>query len=210
MWTDDDVPLLDEARALLGPRPLAQRLASAEEIRTYGHIVVDEAQDLSPMQLRMLTRRSLNGSMTVVGDIAQAPARRRRTAGTRCSRTCPIAARSRAELTVGYRIPAPNMALAARVLRGRRARPSAAAIGSRRRRSPPLIRRAAPDELGGEVAVDGRDELDDVGDGNVAVIVPGSLVDAVARRARRPPASDGRAHAPRPRRSRSRSSRSVW
>ena len=43
-----------------------------DEVRTYGHIVVDEAQDLSPMQLRMLERRSLNGSMTVVGDIAQA------------------------------------------------------------------------------------------------------------------------------------------
>jgi superfamily I DNA/RNA helicase len=41
-------------------------------MRTYGHIVVDEVQDLSPMQLRMLSRRSLNGSMTVVGDIAQA------------------------------------------------------------------------------------------------------------------------------------------
>ena len=41
-------------------------------IRSYGHIVVDEVQDLSPMQLRMLARRSLSGSMTVVGDIAQA------------------------------------------------------------------------------------------------------------------------------------------
>ena len=43
-----------------------------EEIRTYGHIVIDEVQDLTPMQLRMASRRSLNGSMTVVGDIAQA------------------------------------------------------------------------------------------------------------------------------------------
>ena len=41
------------------------------EVRTYGHIVVDEAQDLSPMALRVLGRRSLNGSMTIVGDIAQ-------------------------------------------------------------------------------------------------------------------------------------------
>ena len=45
--------------------------ASAEP-RTYGHIVVDEAQDLSPMQLRMVGRRSLSGSVTVVGDIGQA------------------------------------------------------------------------------------------------------------------------------------------
>src|SRR5581483_6875882 len=71
--TNDDVPLLDEARALLGPRPRRRaRPAEDDEVRTYGHIVVDEAQDLSPMQLRMLARRSLNGSMTVVGDIAQA------------------------------------------------------------------------------------------------------------------------------------------
>ena len=45
---------------------------STDEVRSFGHIVVDEAQDLSPMQLRMLARRSLSGSMTVVGDIAQA------------------------------------------------------------------------------------------------------------------------------------------
>ena len=45
---------------------------SDDEIRSFGHIVVDEVQDLSPMQLRMLARRSLSGSMTVVGDIAQA------------------------------------------------------------------------------------------------------------------------------------------
>ena len=46
--------------------------AEEEDIRTYGHIVIDEVQDLTPMQLRMASRRSLNGSMTVVGDIAQA------------------------------------------------------------------------------------------------------------------------------------------
>ena len=58
VWTAHDVPLLDEARSVLGPRP---RHKSEDEIRTYGHIVVDEAQDLSPMQLRMLKRRSLTG-----------------------------------------------------------------------------------------------------------------------------------------------------
>jgi hypothetical protein len=69
VFTHDDVPLLDEALELLGPRP---KHKDVDSVRTYGHIVVDEAQDLSPMELRMLDRRSLNGSMTIVGDIAQA------------------------------------------------------------------------------------------------------------------------------------------
>jgi hypothetical protein len=57
----DDVPLLDSADALLnGVRA------------TYEHIVVDEAQDLSPLQLESIRRRSRTGSMTVLGDLAQA------------------------------------------------------------------------------------------------------------------------------------------
>jgi len=69
VWAFNDAPLLDEARAHLGARP---KRKDVDEVRTYGHIVIDEAQDLAPMALRMVSRRSLNGSMTVVGDIAQA------------------------------------------------------------------------------------------------------------------------------------------
>ena len=68
-WSLADVALLDEARALIGYRPGHRE---EDAVSTYGHIVVDEAQDLSPMQLRMIARRSLSGSLTVVGDIAQA------------------------------------------------------------------------------------------------------------------------------------------
>ena len=57
--TAADIPLLDEADAIINGM-----------LMRYQHIVVDEAQDLSPMRLRALARRS-NGSMTVVGDIAQ-------------------------------------------------------------------------------------------------------------------------------------------
>ena len=72
-WTDADVALLDEARDVLGPSPTRNgKTDGVDEIRTFGHIVIDEVQDLTPMQLRMATRRSLNGSMTIVGDIAQA------------------------------------------------------------------------------------------------------------------------------------------
>src|SRR3546814_3621753 len=57
-WTVDDVPLLDEARSQLGPKPRRRRNGERadDEVRTYGHIVVDEAQDLSPMQLRKIGR----------------------------------------------------------------------------------------------------------------------------------------------------------
>ena len=54
-WSVADLPLIDEARVLLGP----VTSGGEDEPRSYGHIVVDEAQDLSPMQLRMVSRRSL-------------------------------------------------------------------------------------------------------------------------------------------------------
>jgi DNA helicase IV len=60
-WSDGDVALLDEAHALVGqPAP------------TFGHVVVDEAQDLTPMQLRMVGRRAREGALTILGDVAQA------------------------------------------------------------------------------------------------------------------------------------------
>jgi hypothetical protein len=49
-----------------------RRDATIPELRTFGHVVVDEAQDLSPMQWRMLARRCPTGSMTIVGDFGQA------------------------------------------------------------------------------------------------------------------------------------------
>src|SRR6201997_442388 len=60
-WSDQDVALLDEARTLLSGAP-----------RSYGHVIVDEAQDLSPMQLLAISRRAVDGSLTILGDVAQA------------------------------------------------------------------------------------------------------------------------------------------
>lgn len=70
-WTPSDVALLDEAASLLGSVD-GPADPEHDDVTSYGHILVDEVQDLSPMQLRMLTRRSLHGSMTIVGDLAQA------------------------------------------------------------------------------------------------------------------------------------------
>jgi DNA helicase IV len=110
-WTLADIALLDEARARLGSA------RKEGELRTYGHIVVDEAQDLSPMQLRMIARRSLSGSMTVVGDLAQAT-------GTWAAARWDDVVRHldpkrgwhRVALSVNYRTPSEIMAVADRVL----------------------------------------------------------------------------------------------
>jgi DNA helicase IV len=112
-WTPADAALVDEARHLLGPR----NGNGDDGVRKYGHIVVDEVQDLSPMQLRMLTRRSLSGSMTVVGDIAQATAPWAPRSWTDITDHLPRRRPARSvELTVSYRTPAEVLAVAGRVL----------------------------------------------------------------------------------------------
>lgn len=177
VWTHDDVPLLDEARALLGPKPRKVKRED-DEIRTYGHIVVDEAQDLSPMQLSMISRRSLNGSMTVVGDIAQSTGAWAHASWDEILSLLPDRRPARREqLTVGYRIPAPNMDLAARVL-ARSAPDLRPPRSVRQDGRPPVFRRVdEPEELGQTIAQAVRDEIAAVGSGNVAVICPASRVD---------------------------------
>jgi DNA helicase IV len=181
VWTHDDVPLLDEARALLGPR--RRRRTNGEdpdEIRTYGHIVVDEAQDLSPMQLRMLERRSLNGSMTVVGDIAQATGVWAHKDWDEILEHLPRKRPGqRAELTIGYRIPGPSMDLAAKVLR--EAAPALRPPDSvRQEGDEPRVVSAPADELAARVVGVAVEERDAVDPGSVAVIAPSTLVDDVA------------------------------
>ena len=91
--------------------------ASEDDVRAFGHIVVDEVQDLSPMQLRMLARRSLSGSMTVVGDIAQATGPWAPAGWDDITRhLSPQRPPRLVELTVSYRTPAEVVALAAQVL----------------------------------------------------------------------------------------------
>ncbi|MFD0473738.1 HelD family protein [Nonomuraea thailandensis] len=58
-WSAADLVLLDELGSLI------------ERPRGYGHVIVDEAQDLSPMECRAVARRSEHGSLTVLGDLAQ-------------------------------------------------------------------------------------------------------------------------------------------
>ena len=176
IWRFQDAPLLDEARALLGYRPGKR---NADSVRTFGHICIDEAQDLSPMELRTIARRSLNGSMTIVGDIAQATGAWANSDWDAVISAFPEKRETRhRELTIGYRIPGPAMALANKVL-------PHAAPGLR---PPQPVREdgAAPQILRIASLVDElvpivRAELGEVVEGNVAVVVPDSLVAEVHR-----------------------------
>ena len=181
VWTVDDVPLLDEARALLGPKPRVKRPGQPDdEARTYGHIVVDEAQDLSPMQLRMLTRRSLNGSMTVVGDIAQSTGAWAHADWSEVLEQLPDRRPARrTELTIGYRLPGPNMALATKVLA--LAAPDLTPPSSvRQEGDEPRFVEAPAGAIAASVVEQALVERQAVDPGSVAVIVPDSLVGAVA------------------------------
>jgi DNA helicase IV len=181
-WTVDDVPLLDEAKSLLGPKPKRRSNGSNghdDDVRTYGHIVVDEAQDLSPMQLRMLTRRSLNGSMTIVGDIAQSTGAWAHADWHEVLDHLPDRRpHRRAELTIGYRLPGPNMVLAAKVLA--LAAPGITPPSSvRQNGDEPRFIQASPGGLGQAALEQALVERDAVDPGSVAVIVPDSLLGTV-------------------------------
>lgn len=97
-------------------RSLAER-AAADREWIYGHIVVDEAQELSPMDWRVLMRRCPSKSMTVVGDLAQ----RQSSAGARRWSDVfddYVAQRwTHRRITVNYRTPAEIMDTAGRLLR---------------------------------------------------------------------------------------------
>jgi DNA helicase IV len=178
-WTTADAALLDDAREVLGPRPGRDgKTDDADEIRTYGHIVIDEVQDLTPMQLRMATRRSLNGSMTVVGDIAQATGPLAPSSWDDVVGHLPDRRPSRViGLSVGYRIPAQIMELANRVMEaatpGLRA-PTSVRVGA----AGPEIH-AVDDVLAGVVdAV--RAMTGELPNGSVAVVCPDRLADGVS------------------------------
>jgi hypothetical protein len=148
--------------------------------RTFGHVVVDEAQELSPMAWRMLARRCPRGSMTIVGDLGQAasphaPARWEDLEQHLPARKVPQVR----QLTVNYRTPAEIMDLASHVL----AATAPDLTPPRSVRSTgvaPEIRAAASGNLVHEVAAT-VSSLDESVRGNLAVIAPVVLVDDIGQ-----------------------------
>ena len=104
VWSLADAFLVDEAVGLL------------KRGKTYGHVVVDEAQDLSAMQCRSIARRCPTGSATVLGDLAQATAPAAVGDWRRTLSWMGQPAATLVPLTRGYRVPAQVLDFANRLL----------------------------------------------------------------------------------------------
>ncbi|OAI38794.1 hypothetical protein AYO39_03475, partial [Actinobacteria bacterium SCGC AG-212-D09] len=105
-WTAADIPLLDEADVLI------RGITSS-----FGYVIVDESQDLSPMQIRMVLRRSGQGWATFVGDIAQATSPSRFGSWEELLQAAELETEPAiAELAISYRVPRQIMDLAAGLL----------------------------------------------------------------------------------------------
>ncbi|MDT9689324.1 AAA family ATPase [Streptomyces sp. P9(2023)] len=149
-------------------RERAERLAA--ERTEYAHVIVDEAQDLTPMQWRMVGRRGRTATWTVVGDPAQSSWSSPDEAAEARDEALGSRPRRRFELTVNYRNPAEIAQLAAKVLAlampGKESPRAVRSTGV----EPRFVAVAAKDDLAGTVRAEARRLLERV-DGTVGVVV---------------------------------------
>jgi len=163
-WSDGDVALLDEARTALVEPPHA-----------YGHVIVDEAQDLTPMQLRMVARRARDGAVTALGDIAQATGPVRYSTWVEVLPHLPRGDEANVEeLRHAYRVPREIMDLALPLLE-HIAPDVAPPIAYRTGTAPPEVRRVEESRL----LVEALRAAAGAPDGLTAVIVPERLAGSV-------------------------------
>jgi DNA helicase IV len=167
MLSAEDIARLHETS---GPAGQTADRAAADREWTYGHVIVDEAQELSPMAWRAIFRRCPTRSMTVVGDVAQTSD----AAGSSdWAKALNPHARDRwrlAELTVNYRAPGEVMDLAGPVLAA--IQPGAALPESVRRTGakPWVVTAPGPETLADTVAHTVADTAVDMRAGQLAVI----------------------------------------
>ncbi|WP_315276325.1 UvrD-helicase domain-containing protein [Kocuria carniphila] len=160
-------------------RMTAAEAAAADRTWAYGHVVVDEAQELSAMQWRTLMRRCPMKAFTVVGDIAQAGNAAAATTWDGALEPFVGDRFSLEELTVNYRTPQPIADAAVRVARAAGLRvsdPRAVRDGE----APVLINVADQEEVAEAVIEQLRSELDLVEGGLIGVVCPGDSIAAVA------------------------------
>ncbi|HEY3558734.1 MAG TPA: AAA family ATPase [Kribbella sp.] len=160
-WSVADATLIDEIADLVDRTP------------SLGHVVLDEAQDLSAMQLRAVGRRCSTGSMTVLGDIAQGTTPWATPSWDEALKHLGKTSAHTEELTAGFRVPGQVIEYAARLL------PTIAP----HLKPPTAVRRArgeltisrVPDSLA--AAVDAVREVSER-PGSIGLIVPDALVPA--------------------------------
>lgn len=153
-------------------------LAARDRTWKFGHVIIDEAQELSPMAWRMLFRRNPNRSMTIVGDLAQQSSNWARSSW---GDILDHYAKDRwrvAELTVNYRNPSEIMELANKVLAA--VAPSV---------TPPVSIRSTGEHprwvhvqhgtVDDAVVEAVRHEIDELDDGRLAVIAPTGFVSSL-------------------------------
>ncbi|GAB1820921.1 HelD family protein [Herbidospora sp. RD11066] len=160
-WSGADGALLDELADLMDRTP------------SHGHLVVDEAQDLSEMQLRALGRRCRNGSATILGDLAQGTTPWSARSWTAVLTHLGFAEGLVTELTLGFRVPREVLDYAARLLPG--IAPELAAPRSLRPGAGSLRLVETSDVLAGV-----RGAVSAAGEGSVGVIVRDADAEAFA------------------------------
>jgi DNA helicase IV len=171
-----DAERLAERQAEIDTRSTAER-AAADRTWTFGHVVVDEAQELSAMAWRTVLRRVPTRSMTVVGDVAQTGSAAGATSWADTLRPHLGDAWRLEELTINYRTPAEIMAVAADVLAATGAG-TAAPRSVRSTGEAPTAERVAEAELPARVARTAARLA--AGEGTLAVLVPPSRLAEVS------------------------------
>ncbi|HSP37276.1 MAG TPA: ATP-binding domain-containing protein, partial [Frankiaceae bacterium] len=166
-----DAGLLAERFRDTGPELTVAERAAGDRDWTFGHVIVDEAQELSPMTWRLLMRRCPSRSFTIVGDVAQTGAAEGASSWAEVLDPF-VAGRWRTEeLRVNYRTPAEIMDVAADVLRAvdpALSPPTSVREGD----TPPRAVRVGAGRLAEALPGLVHAEADAVGDGTVAVLLP--------------------------------------
>lgn len=159
--TPTDVALLDEAHWLIDPG-----------FRRFGHVVVDEAQNLTPMELRMVVRRARSQSLTILGDLAQRTADAGVSSWERVLNEAGVDTYDVSELAVSYRVPNEFLAIAATLLPPGAPSPQ----GVRDAPFPPVALHT--DDLGAAAASEAT-RLAEAVQGSVGIVAPHEHMDAV-------------------------------
>ena len=163
-WSLADVVLIDETADLVNRTP------------SLGHVILDEAQDLSPMQLRAVGRRASTGSVTVLGDLAQATTPWGTSSWAESMNHLGHPDAEVEELVAGFRVPGAVIDFAARLLP--RIAPQLTPPHSVRRHRGELDLRLSP-RSAADVIIATRQALER--EGTVGVIVPDAAVPTVRK-----------------------------